>query len=120
MTTSATSPTSHDLLSRWEEQQSAYVAHRENRASKVMLDVLDLNCPSDLTVLDLACGPGSIADRVLSRFPQARAVATDYDPVLAQLARSILARHGRATVIDPTWHARAGRRLSRSGASTRC
>jgi trans-aconitate methyltransferase len=79
MTTSATSPTSHDLLSRWEEQQSAYVAHRENRF-QVMLDLLALNCPPDLTVLDLACGPGSIADRVLSRFPQARAVATDYDP----------------------------------------
>ena len=106
MTASTTSPTSHDLLSRWEEQQSAYVAHRENRF-QAMLDVLDLNCPPDLTVLDLACGPGSIADRVLSGFPEARAVATDYDPVLAQLARSILARHGRATVIESDL-ARAG------------
>ncbi|MDP9841914.1 class I SAM-dependent methyltransferase [Streptosporangium lutulentum] len=99
MTTSTPSPTSYDLLSRWEEQQAAYVAHRENRF-QVMLDVLGLHCPADLTVLDLACGPGSIADRVLSRFPQARAVAVDYDPVLAHLARSILERHGRATVIE--------------------
>ncbi|WP_214106612.1 class I SAM-dependent methyltransferase [Acrocarpospora catenulata] len=100
MTVSLTPPTFEDLLSQWERQQAAYVAHRESRF-QVMLDVLDLLCPADPTVLDLACGPGSIADRVLHRFPGARAVATDYDPVLAQIARSVLARHdGRATVVE--------------------
>jgi SAM-dependent methyltransferase len=94
------SPTARDLLTRWEEQQSAYVAHRENRF-EVMLDVLRLHAPEKLTVLDLACGPGSIADRVLARLPDSRVVATDYDPVLARLATTILAEYGgRAAVID--------------------
>ncbi|MFF5114347.1 class I SAM-dependent methyltransferase [Streptosporangium sp. NPDC000509] len=96
----SSSVTSRDLFSSWEEQQSAYVAHRENRF-QVMLDVLDLHCPGDPTVLDLACGPGSITERVLSRFPRARAVAVDHDPVLTRLARSVLARHDdRATVVE--------------------
>ncbi|GAA5040252.1 SAM-dependent methyltransferase [Thermocatellispora tengchongensis] len=100
MTVSLTPPTFDELLSEWERQQAAYVAHRENRF-QVMLDVLGLHCPADLTVLDLACGPGSIADRVLRRFPDARAVAADYDPVLTRIARSVLARHGdRATVVE--------------------
>ncbi|MFI6510580.1 class I SAM-dependent methyltransferase [Streptosporangium sp. NPDC050855] len=100
MTVPLTAPTLDDLFSRWERQQAAYVAHRQNRF-QVMLDVLDLHCPADLTVLDLACGPGSIADLVLRRFPGARVVAADFDPVLARIARSVLARHDdRATVVE--------------------
>jgi trans-aconitate methyltransferase len=99
-TPSSAQVTSRDLLSRWEDQQAAYVAHRENRF-QVMLDVLGLHCPDDFTVLDLACGPGSITDRVLSRFPRARAAAVDYDPVLTRLARSVLEPYnGRATVVE--------------------
>ncbi|GAB2495505.1 class I SAM-dependent methyltransferase [Streptosporangium sandarakinum] len=100
MTVSLTSPTFNDLFVQWERQQAAYVAHRQNRF-QVMLDVLGLHGPTDPTVLDLACGPGSIADRVLSRFPGARAVAADHDPVLTRIARSVLARHDdRATVVE--------------------
>ncbi|MFI7615948.1 class I SAM-dependent methyltransferase [Nonomuraea terrae] len=100
MSAPTTSLTPRDLLARWEEQQSAYVAHRENRF-EVMLDVLRLHSPAEPTVLDLACGPGSIADRVLGRLPGSRVVATDYDPVLARLAETVLGEYGeRATVID--------------------
>ncbi|GAA1724156.1 class I SAM-dependent methyltransferase [Nonomuraea bangladeshensis] len=103
--------TPRDLLARWEEQQSAYVAHRENRF-EVMLDVLRLHCPAEPTVLDLACGPGSIADRVLARVPGSRVVAADHDPVLARLAETVLSEYGdRATVVDadlaePGWSRR--------------
>ncbi|PZG23365.1 class I SAM-dependent methyltransferase [Nonomuraea aridisoli] len=66
-----------------------------------MLDVLRLHSPAEPTVLDLACGPGSIADRVLGRLPGSRVVATDYDPVLTRLAETVLGEYGeRATVID--------------------
>ncbi|MEU4835167.1 class I SAM-dependent methyltransferase [Streptosporangium sp. NPDC023615] len=100
MTVSATSSTFDDLFSQWERQQAAYVAYRQNRF-QVMLDVLALHCPPDPTVLDLACGPGPIADLVLRRFPGARAVAADHDPVLTRIARSVLARHEeRATVVE--------------------
>jgi trans-aconitate methyltransferase len=40
--------------------------------------------------LDLACGPGSIAQRLLVRFPAARAVAVDFDPVLMRLGQDAL------------------------------
>ncbi|WP_369213858.1 class I SAM-dependent methyltransferase, partial [Streptomyces flavofungini] len=54
-----------------------------------------------LHILDLACGPGSLADRVLTAFPQARVTALDYDPVLLRLADAVLAEHGdRAAVVD--------------------
>ncbi|GAA3158461.1 class I SAM-dependent methyltransferase [Nonomuraea salmonea] len=100
--------TPHELLACWEEQQSAYVAHRENRF-EVMLDVLRLHVPAEPAVLDLACGPGSITGRVLARVPGARVVATDHDPVLARLAELVLG--DRATVIDadlaePGWSRR--------------
>jgi trans-aconitate methyltransferase len=98
------------LLERWDLQQAAYVAHRENRF-EVMLDVLALHGPQAPTVLDLACGPGSISDRVLRRFPDATAVAVDHDPLLARVAQRALAEHGaRAAVLDvdlavPGWSA---------------
>ncbi|MCQ6244784.1 class I SAM-dependent methyltransferase [Streptomyces malaysiensis] len=88
------------LLERWDAQQSAYVAHRELRF-QAMLDVLRLGLPESFHVLDLACGPGSLADRVLRAFPQARVTAVDYDPVLLRLAGDVLAEYGdRATVVD--------------------
>jgi SAM-dependent methyltransferase len=111
--TSTTTDAHRRLVERWERQQAAYVAHRENRF-EVMLDVLALHGPPSPTVLDLACGPGSISDRVLRRFPDATAVAVDYDPVLARVAERTLADHdGRATVLDvdlatPGWSAALG------------
>ena len=90
------------LLDAWDRQQEAYIAYREQRF-EVMLDVLRLTHGDEFTVLDLACGPGAISDRVLARFPGARVVAVDYDPILLTVARGALAeRHGtdRVTVID--------------------
>ncbi|TDC38293.1 class I SAM-dependent methyltransferase [Micromonospora sp. 15K316] len=81
------------LLGLWNEQQSAYVAHRDHRF-EAMFDVLRLHCPDDLTVLDLACGPGAISDRLLAGFPRATAVAVDYDPILLRVARGALAGYG--------------------------
>ncbi|MBW0101937.1 class I SAM-dependent methyltransferase [Pseudonocardia sp. KRD-291] len=63
-----------------------------------MLDVLELRGHTAPTVLDLACGPGSITDRVLTRFPGASVVAVDFDPVLLCLAARVFG--DRATVLD--------------------
>jgi len=41
-------------------------------------------------VLDLACGPGSLSQRLLARFPEARAIAIDIDPVMLALGRGAL------------------------------
>ncbi|MDG4763435.1 class I SAM-dependent methyltransferase [Solwaraspora sp. WMMD406] len=89
------------LLDLWDTQQNAYVAYRENRF-QVMLDVLRLHFgDGPITVLDLACGPGAISDRVLTALPDARCVAVDYDPILLRIATAALATHGdRAGVHD--------------------
>jgi SAM-dependent methyltransferase len=41
-------------------------------------------------VLDLACGPGSISQRLLSYLPQSTTIAVDYDPVLLKLGKEAL------------------------------
>lgn len=114
-TTSADDTTSidwADWYERWERQQDAYVAHREARFA-AMLDVLEA-LPVNFTAIDLACGPGSISRRVLARFPEARVVAIDFDPVMLAMARAAIpASGGRLTVVDadlanPSWATRLG------------
>jgi trans-aconitate methyltransferase len=96
------------LLDAWEQQQSAYVAHREQRF-EIMLELVALTQPEAPVVVDLASGPGSISERVLRRFPQATVVAVDHDPVLLGLAEAALAGDdARLTVVDadlddPAW-----------------
>jgi len=95
---------------RWEAQQSGIIGVREERF-RVMLDVLAATNDSDdhLTVVDLACGPGGISARVLDRFPKARAVAVDFDPVLLAIGRGAHGDHdGRLHWVehdlrDPEW-----------------
>jgi SAM-dependent methyltransferase len=40
--------------------------------------------------LDLACGPGSISQRLIARFPAAQAIAVDIDPVMVAIGRGAL------------------------------
>lgn len=86
-----------DLVARWDAQQAAYIAGREERFS-AMLDVLALTADVSGTVVDLGCGPGSLSRRILDRFPSVSVIAIDYDPVLLTLARSTLGP--RARVVD--------------------
>ncbi|MFF0816177.1 class I SAM-dependent methyltransferase [Rhodococcus sp. NPDC003318] len=84
---------SAELVERWDRQQAAYIADREVLFG-VMLDALELAVGTDFTAVDLACGPGSLSGRILDRFPDARVVALDHDPMLLELAREHLAGHG--------------------------
>ncbi|MFJ6984517.1 MULTISPECIES: class I SAM-dependent methyltransferase [unclassified Streptomyces] len=98
--TSTTALPPQALLDRWDAQQSAYIAHRESRF-QVMLDVLRLHLPERFHALDLACGPGSLAARVLRAFPGARVTAVDHDPLLLRIADGVLGAYGeRAAVRD--------------------
>ena len=76
-------------LRRWEAQQSGLIPLREIRFA-AMLDVLETLLPSDFVALDLCCGPGSLSQRLLQRFPQARAVAVDLDPFLLAIGQGAL------------------------------
>jgi SAM-dependent methyltransferase len=79
----------HAWLRRWDAQQAGYLPDREFRFT-AMLDVLDILLPPELVALDLACGPGAISQRLLARFPRARSVAVDLDPVLLALGQGAL------------------------------
>lgn len=95
-------------LERWDIQQSGYLPDREGRF-QAMLDVLDVVCEGEFVALDLACGPGSISQRLLARFPHARCVAVDFDPVLLRIGQGALeSLNGRlrwveADLCQPDW-----------------
>src|SRR5581483_11261137 len=80
-------------LRRWDAQQSGYVVDREERFA-AMLDAVAALLPAEFVALDLACGPGAISQRLLRRFPEARCVATDLDPVLLALGQGALGDWG--------------------------
>jgi SAM-dependent methyltransferase len=87
-------------LKRWDAQQEGYVPEREERFT-VMFDVLAQLLPPSFLALDLACGPGSLSQRLLARFPQARAIAIDMDPVMLELGRGALGTvDGRLRWVD--------------------
>jgi trans-aconitate methyltransferase len=80
-------------LARWDAQQTGYLPHREARF-EAMLDVLAELLPERFVAVDLASGPGSLSHRLLRRFPQARCVAVDLDPVLVEIGRHNVAELG--------------------------
>lgn len=102
-----------DWYWRWEHQQSSYIEGREQRF-EAMLDVLARTMPEEFTLIDLMCGPGAIARRVIQRFPQARVIAIDLDPVLMALGKnSISDPEGRtrwleADFNDQSWPEQLG------------
>lgn len=59
--------------------------------------------------LDLACGPGAISQRLLQRFPKARCIALDIDPVLVTMGQQVLGdmdgrlRWVEANLAEPEW-----------------
>jgi SAM-dependent methyltransferase len=95
-------------LERWDAQQQKSLPDREERF-EVIVDLLAAVAGPQPRVLDLGCGPGSLATRVLTRFPGATVIGVDTDPVLLTLARA--AASTRLQVVDadlrqPDWSER--------------
>jgi SAM-dependent methyltransferase len=80
--------TARGWIQRWDEQQTGYVPHREERFTALIDAVAAAAGRADPLVLDLGCGPGSLAVRLLDRLPSATVVAVDADPVLLTLGLS--------------------------------
>jgi SAM-dependent methyltransferase len=75
-------------IDRWDAQQQIYMPDREDRFT-ALIDALEAAAGRpDPLVLDLGCGPGSLAVRLLRRLPQARVVAVDADPLTLALGRA--------------------------------
>ena len=91
----------------WDRQQEWYLPDREERF-RVMLDMVEALVGPEPRVLDLACGTGSISDRVLARLPKATTVGVDRDPALLALARGHFDGDARAEFVTadlsaPDW-----------------
>ncbi|GFH37621.1 hypothetical protein SCWH03_38590 [Streptomyces pacificus] len=86
----------------WQEsgdrQQEWYMPGREERF-RVMLDMVEAFAGPEPRVLDLACGTGSITDRLLKRFPKAESVGVDLDPALLTIAEGYFAGDRRVTFV---------------------
>ncbi|WUH99820.1 class I SAM-dependent methyltransferase [Spirillospora sp. NBC_00431] len=96
-----------DWQESWDRQQEWYMPDREERF-RVMLDTVEALAGPEPKVLDLACGTGSITDRLLRRFPGARSTGVDIDPALLTIARGHFAGDDRVELVtadltDPSW-----------------
>jgi trans-aconitate methyltransferase len=92
-TSAATTVPWDELLASWDLQQTGYLKHREARFA-VMSDAIGTLVGDVFTALDLGCGPGSLSQRILERYPLARCIGIDTDPVLLSIGRHALARFG--------------------------
>jgi SAM-dependent methyltransferase len=81
-------------LERWHRQQELYLPQRTLRF-EIMLDYIARQRGSrdgTLRLLDLCCGPGSISELALGRFPHATVLAVDKDPWLLEMGRQTIGR----------------------------
>src|ERR1035437_9939670 len=100
-------------LDRWEAQQGTSMPDREERFA-IMIGAVGALCGASPHVVDLGCGPGSLARRLLDALPGARVTAVDMDPVLLAIGRNALGdQGGRLEGLDadlrPRWRAPAPR-----------
>ncbi len=102
-------------IERWDRQQESYLPDREDRFTALIDAVEEGTGRADPLVLDIGCGPGSLALRLLDRLPGATVVAVDADPVLLALGRAADdARPGlrfvEADLSQPGWTQKLGLR----------
>lgn len=74
----------------------------------VLLDVIEGIAGTAPTVVDLACGTGTVTRRLLDRLPCARSIAVDVDPVLLKIASATFADDTRVRIVradlrEPSW-----------------
>jgi SAM-dependent methyltransferase len=96
-------------LDRWDAQQERYIADREERF-RVVVDVVAaaVDGVERPRIVDLGCGPGSLASRLAAALPHAEITGLDADPLLLDLARSAGhagVRFERALLNEPGWEA---------------
>ncbi len=91
----------------WDQLEERHVAERDQRIG-ALLDVVDAMGGGPPTVLDLACGTGTITRRLLQRCAAACSIAVDVDPVLLAIASETFHGDDRVRIVgadlrDPGW-----------------
>jgi SAM-dependent methyltransferase len=80
--------TARDWIERWDRQQEESLPDREDRFT-ALIDAVEAGTERpDPLVLDIGCGPGSLAVRLLTRLPHATVIGIDADPVSLTLGRA--------------------------------
>jgi len=77
-----------DWIERWDRQQEEMLPDREDRFTALIDAVEEGTGRPDPLVLDVGCGPGSLAVRLLGRLPRATVIGIDADPVSLTLGRA--------------------------------
>ena len=82
--------TAERWVRRWERQQERYAVDREERFTVIadLVEHIAAGAAHRPLIVDLGCGPGSLAARLARRLPDADIVAVDRDPLLLELART--------------------------------
>jgi SAM-dependent methyltransferase len=75
---------------RFEDQQTFHIPRREQRFVLMLELVAEVTGGAPRAILDLACGTGAISARAAPRFPDARLVALDVDPLLLAIGQHTL------------------------------
>lgn len=73
---------------RWEAMQNCYTPHRLHRFD-LMIERIGLPRASEVCILDLGCGPGSLAFRALQYYPNAHVVAVEWNSILIKMGEAI-------------------------------
>lgn len=106
-----TRDTARGWIERWDRQQEVGLPDREDRFT-ALIDAVEAGTGRpDPLVLDIGCGPGSLAVRLLARLPRARVVGIDADPVTLALGRAVYGDRPGLSFEDldlrvPGWSAR--------------
>jgi SAM-dependent methyltransferase len=105
--------TARAWIERWDRQQEDLLPDREDRFTALIDAVEAAAGRPDPLVLDLGCGPGSLAVRLLARLPRATVIAMDADPVTLSLGRAAYGglpglRFADVDLRAPGWAGRLG------------
>lgn len=104
-------PTGREWAERWQrswdELEGGLIGDREVRLA-ALIDVVLGVVGHGSSVVDLACGTGTVTRRLLEKSPSARSVAVDVDPVLLTIAEATFAEDDRVQIVrtdlrDPDW-----------------
>jgi len=96
-------------IKRWDRMQAGYLVKRAERFTVIAYLIRETQPAAGLRVLDLGCGPGSLACHLLEALPQVEITGVDYDPTLLALAGAHLAKFGgrvnliQANLREPNW-----------------
>jgi SAM-dependent methyltransferase len=80
--------TARTWIDRWDRQQESSLPDREERFTALIDAVAEGAGRPDPLILDLGCGPGSLAVRLLGQIPDATVIGVDADPVTLALGKA--------------------------------